>query len=68
VQAPQEVAADKRIGLMGADIDRQFLAAGLVDEPESTWSTSCSGEAVGCSTNSLSGSSWNRPGSARPTA
>jgi dihydrofolate reductase len=28
----QEVAGDKRIGLMGADIDRQFLAAGLVDE------------------------------------
>jgi dihydrofolate reductase len=28
----REVAADKRIGLMGADIDQQFLAAGLVDE------------------------------------
>jgi dihydrofolate reductase len=28
----QEVAAGKRIGLMGADIDQQFLAAGLVDE------------------------------------
>ena len=28
----QEVAGDKRIGLMGADIDQQFLAAGLVDE------------------------------------
>jgi len=28
----QEVAADKRIGLMGANIDQQFLAAGLVDE------------------------------------
>jgi dihydrofolate reductase len=28
----QEVAAEKRIGLMGADIDQQFLAAGLVDE------------------------------------
>jgi dihydrofolate reductase len=26
------VAGDKRIGLMGADIDQQFLAAGLVDE------------------------------------
>jgi dihydrofolate reductase len=29
---PKEVAADKRIGLMGANIDQQFLAAGLVDE------------------------------------
>jgi dihydrofolate reductase len=28
----EEVAADKRIGLMGANIDQQFLAAGLVDE------------------------------------
>ena len=28
----KEAAAGKRIGLMGADIDRQFLAAGLVDE------------------------------------
>ena len=28
----QEVAAGKRIGLMGADVDQQFLAAGLVDE------------------------------------
>jgi dihydrofolate reductase len=28
----QEVAGDKRIGLMGANIDQQFLAAGLVDE------------------------------------
>jgi dihydrofolate reductase len=28
----QEAAADKRIGLMGANIDQQFLAAGLVDE------------------------------------
>jgi dihydrofolate reductase len=28
----QEVADDKRIGLMGANIDQQFLAAGLVDE------------------------------------
>jgi dihydrofolate reductase len=27
-----EVAADKRIGLMAANIDQQFLAAGLVDE------------------------------------
>jgi dihydrofolate reductase len=29
---PEQVAADKRIGLMGANIDQQFLAAGLVDE------------------------------------
>ena len=28
----QEVAADKRIGIMGANIDQQFLAAGFVDE------------------------------------
>jgi dihydrofolate reductase len=28
----REAAGDKRIGLMGADIDRQYLAAGLVDE------------------------------------
>jgi dihydrofolate reductase len=28
----EEAAGDKRIGLMGADIDQQFLAAGLVDE------------------------------------
>jgi dihydrofolate reductase len=28
----REVAAGKRIGLMGADLDQQFLAAGLVDE------------------------------------
>ena len=28
----RDAAGDKRIGLMGADVDRQFLAAGLVDE------------------------------------
>jgi dihydrofolate reductase len=28
----REVAGDERIGLMGADVDRQFLAAALVDE------------------------------------
>ena len=28
----REAAGEKRIGLMGADIDQQFLAAGLVDE------------------------------------
>jgi dihydrofolate reductase len=28
----EQAAADKRIGLMGANIDQQFLAAGLVDE------------------------------------
>jgi dihydrofolate reductase len=28
----REAAGDKRIGLMGADVPRQFLAAGLVDE------------------------------------
>ena len=28
----QEVAGDKRIALVGAELDRQYLAAGLVDE------------------------------------
>jgi dihydrofolate reductase len=28
----EEAAGEKRIGLMGANIDQQFLAAGLVDE------------------------------------
>lgn len=28
----REVAGDKRIGLMGANLDQQYLAAGLVDE------------------------------------
>ena len=28
----RDAAGEKRIGLMGADIDQQFLAAGLVDE------------------------------------
>jgi dihydrofolate reductase len=28
----EEAAGEKRIGLMGASIDQQFLAAGLVDE------------------------------------
>jgi dihydrofolate reductase len=28
----RDAAGDKRIGLMGANLDRQFLAAGLVDE------------------------------------
>jgi dihydrofolate reductase len=28
----REAAGEKRIGLMGANIDQQFLAAGLVDE------------------------------------
>jgi dihydrofolate reductase len=28
----QSAAGDKRIGLMGASLDQQFLAAGLVDE------------------------------------
>ena len=30
--AAREAAGEKRIGLMGANVDRQFLAAGLVDE------------------------------------
>ena len=28
----QEAAGEKRIGIMGANLDQQFLAAGLVDE------------------------------------
>jgi dihydrofolate reductase len=28
----QKAAGDKRVGLMGANLDQQFLAAGLVDE------------------------------------
>jgi dihydrofolate reductase len=32
LEKAREVAADKRIGLMGANIDHKFLAAGLVDE------------------------------------
>jgi dihydrofolate reductase len=32
LEKARAVAGDKRIGTMGADIDRQFLAAGLVDE------------------------------------
>ena len=32
----REVAADKRIGLMGANLGQRFLAAGLVDEIGST--------------------------------
>jgi dihydrofolate reductase len=28
----QQAAGDKRIGLMGANLDQQFLEAGLVDE------------------------------------
>jgi dihydrofolate reductase len=28
----REAVGDRRIGLMGADVDRQFLAVGLVDE------------------------------------
>jgi dihydrofolate reductase len=29
---PGEAAGEKRIGIMGANLDQQFLAAGLVDE------------------------------------
>jgi dihydrofolate reductase len=32
LELAREAAGGKRIGLMGADLDRQFLAAGLVDE------------------------------------
>ena len=41
------VAAHKRIGLMGANIDQQFLAAGSWTRSESTWSMSCSEGTVG---------------------
>jgi dihydrofolate reductase len=64
----QEVAAGKRIGLMGANIEQQFLAAGLVDEIRIHLVNVLLGGVVGCSTSSRSGSSWNRPGSTRPTA
>jgi RibD C-terminal domain len=58
----------ERIGLMGANIDQQFLAAGLVDEIRIHLVNVLLGGAVGCSTSSRSESSWNRPGAARPTA
>jgi dihydrofolate reductase len=32
LELAREAAGDKRIGLMGANLDQQFLAAGLVDE------------------------------------
>ena len=32
----KDAAGDKRIGLMGANIDQQYLAAGLVDEIRTT--------------------------------
>ena len=32
LEKAQEVAGDKSIGLMGANVDQQFLAEGLVDE------------------------------------
>jgi dihydrofolate reductase len=64
----QEVAADKRIGLMGANIDQQFLAAGLVDEIRIHLINVLLGGGVGCSTSFRSESSWSRPSSARPTA
>jgi dihydrofolate reductase len=32
LEQAREAAGDKRIGLMGANIDQQFIAAGLVDE------------------------------------
>ena len=59
--------AAPRIGLMGANIDLQFLAAGLVDERIHLIDVLLGG-AVGCSTSSRSDSSWNKPGSASPTA
>ena len=32
LETARELAGDKRIGLMGANLDQQYLAAGLVDE------------------------------------
>jgi dihydrofolate reductase len=64
----RQVAGEKRIGLMGANLDQQFLAAGLVDESRIHLINVLLGGAVGCSTSSRSESSWNRPGSARTMA
>jgi dihydrofolate reductase len=64
----REAAGDKRIGLMGANVDQQFLAAGLVDEIRIHLVDVLLGGVAGCSTSSRSVWSWTRPGSARPTA
>ena len=64
----QEDAADKRLGLMGANIDQQFLAAALVDEIRiHLVNVLLGGGPSRCSTNSRRESSWNRLGSDRPT-
>jgi len=64
----REAAGDKRIGLMGANIDQQFLAAGLVDEIRIHVIDVLLGGASASSTSSLSGSSWSGRGSVRPAA
>jgi dihydrofolate reductase len=64
----QEVAGDKGIALMGAESTSNTSPRGWWTRSESTWSTSCSEEAAGYSTSSRGNSSWNRPGSPRPTA
>ena len=58
----QEVAGDKRIGLMGANVDQQFLAAGLVDEIRIHLVNVLLGGDDACSIGFRSGSSWSRPG------
>jgi dihydrofolate reductase len=63
----REVAAEKRIGLMGANIDQQFLAAGLVDEIRIHLVNVLLGGGRRLFDQLRSESSWNRPGSARPT-
>ena len=64
----RDAAGDKHIGVMGANLGRQFLAAGLVDEIRIHLVESSSEEAGACSTSSRSGSSSSRPRSPRPAA
>jgi len=64
----REAAGEKRIGLMARTSTSSSSPRASWTRSGSTWSTSCSEAAVGCSTSSRSESSWNRPGSARPAA
>ncbi|MGH2428086.1 MAG: dihydrofolate reductase family protein [Candidatus Limnocylindria bacterium] len=53
----REAAGERRIGLVGADVPRQFLAAGLVDEIRIHLVDALLGGATGCSTSPRSESS-----------
>ena len=64
----REVAGDKRIGLMGDDVERQFLAAGLVDEIRIHLVDVLLGDGRRCSNGFPNASSSSRRGSRRPTA